>query len=121
LDVLRDGLLITCLAGLGNVALIGLINTAAERVALGKPVGLRMAAMYLIAFGIFYVADRVSLREANRLLQRRLADLRLRIADKIRRAELRPLELLGRGEIYATVAQEANRLSQNFPLLVSAT
>jgi len=120
LDVLRDGILITCLAGLGNVALIGLINAAAEQVAFGRPVGVRMAAMYLIAFGIFYVADRVSLREANRLLQRRLADLRLRIADKIRRAELRPLELLGRGEIYATVAQEANHLSQNFPLLVSA-
>jgi putative pyoverdin transport system ATP-binding/permease protein len=120
LDALRDGILITCLAGLGNVTLIGLINAAAERVAFGRPVGMRMAAMYLIAFGIFYVADRVSLREANRLLQRRLADLRLHIADKIRRAELRPLELLGRGEIYATVAQETNHLSQNFPLLVSA-
>jgi putative ATP-binding cassette transporter len=120
LDVLRDAFLITCLAGLGNVALIGLINAAAERAALGRGVSLRMAAMYLIAFGIFYVADRMSLREANRFLQRRLADLRLRIADKIRHAELRPLELLGRAEIYATVAQEANHLSQNFPLLVSA-
>lgn len=120
LDALRDGLIITCLAGLGNVALIGLINSAAERVALGRPVGFRMAAMYLIAFGIFYFADRMSLREANRFLQGRLGQLRTRIADKIRCAELRPLEILGRNEIYGTIAKEANHLSQNFPLLVSA-
>ena len=58
--------------------------------------------------------------EANGLLQERLGDLRFRVADKVRRAELRTLEQLGRGEIDATLAQEINHLSQNVPVLASA-
>ncbi|HEX2841886.1 cyclic peptide export ABC transporter [Hyphomicrobium sp.] len=120
LETFRSGFLITCLAGLGNVVLIGLINAAAEMAVLGEPVELRLVIMYLLAFAIFYVADRISLREANRLLQRRLADLRSRLLEKIRNAELRSLEQFSRGEIYTTVVQETNHLSQSFPLLVSA-
>ncbi|WP_029002379.1 cyclic peptide export ABC transporter [Azorhizobium doebereinerae] len=114
------GLVITCIAGIGNVTLIGLINIAAERAALGRPVGLQLLTLYLLAFGVFYFADRMSLREANRLLQNGLEALRLRIVDKIRTSELRTLENIGQGEIYATVVQETNHLSQTFPLLVSA-
>ena len=119
-DTFRSGLLVTCIAGLGNVLLIGLINSAAETAVVGEPVGIQLLVMYVIAFAIFYVADRISLREANRLLQRRLADLRTRVVEKIRSAELRPLENISRGEIYATVVQETNHLSQSFPLLISA-
>src|SRR5689334_17812902 len=117
-DTFRSGLLVTCIAGLGNVLLIGLINAAAETAVLGEPVGIQLLVLYVIAFAIFYVADRISLREANRLLQRRLAALRTRVLEKIRNAELRPLENISRGEIYATVVQETNHLSQSFPLLV---
>lgn len=119
-DTFRSGFLITCLAGLGNVVLISLINTAAEMAVLGRPVELRLVVMYALAFAIFYSAERMSLREANRLLQSRLAQLRSRILDKIRNSELRSLEQFSRGEIYATVVQETNHLSQSFPLLVSA-
>ena len=119
-ETFRSGFVVTCIAGLGNVVLIGLINAAAELAVLGDPVELQLLAMYVIAFAIFYVADRISLREANRLLQQRLADLRTRLVEKIRNAELRALEQFSRGEIYATVVQETNHLSQSFPLLVSA-
>jgi putative ATP-binding cassette transporter len=120
LATFRSGFLITCLAGLGNVVLIALINSAAELAVLGRPVEIQLVIMYLLAFAIFYIADRMSLREANRLLQRRLAGLRSRILEKIRNSELRTLEQFSRGEIYATVVQETNHLSQSFPLLVSA-
>lgn len=120
LGTFQRGFLITCLAGLGNVVLIGLINAAAEQTVHGLSVELRLIIMYVLAFSIFYVAERISLREANHLLQARLAGLRSRLLEKIRNAELRELEQFSRGEIYATVVQETNHLSRIFPLLVNA-
>lgn len=114
-------LYVTCLAGLANAVLIGLINLAAEAVASGDRVEARLFVLYLIAFAIFALANQASLRRANDYLQDRLGELRLRLADKIRHAELRTLECLGRGHLYAVVAQETNHLSQTFPLLVAAS
>ncbi len=111
---------VTCLAGLANAVLIGLINTAAEQVALAQPIGIRLVALYILAFAIYVLANQTSLRRANAFLQSCLDELRLRLADKIRHAELRTLESLGRGRLYAVVAQETNHLSQNVPLLVGA-
>jgi len=76
--------------------------------------------MYALAFAIYTMTNRASLRDANRFVQQRIGELRLRLTDKIRRAELRTLEQMGRGQLYAVVAQETNHLAQNFPLLVSA-
>lgn len=111
---------ITCLAGVANAVLIGLINTAAEQTALAQPLSVRLLALYILAFAIYVLANQTSLRRANDMLQLRLDELRLRLADKIRHAELRTLESLGRGRLYAVVAQETNHLSQHAPLLVGA-
>lgn len=117
---IKSSIYIMLLAGLANIILIALINTAANQAARAQSIDTKLPLLYLIAFAIFYIANRASLREANRFLQRRLDALRLRIANKIRHAELRALEGIGRGEIFATLAQEAGQASQNFPLLVSA-
>lgn len=109
---------VTCLAGLANAVLLGLINIAAADAASAQPIEFRAFALYLTAAVIYFVANRASLLRANDLLQRRLEEVRLRLADKIRRSELRALETIGRGEIYATVAQETHYLSQNFPVLI---
>lgn len=119
-ESLKVTLFVTCLAGLSNAVLIGIINLVAEDVASDRPPGARMILLYLIAAATYFVANRASLRGANSLLQQRLGELKVRLADKIRRSELRVLERMGRGEIYATVAQETNHLSQNFPLIVGA-
>ena len=120
-DGVLRALYVTCLAGLANAVLIGLINLAAEAVASGERVEARLFVLYLIAFAIYALANQASLRRADGFLQERLGELRLRLADKIRRAELRTLEGLGRGRLYAVVAQEINHLSQTFPLLVAAS
>lgn len=115
-----DEILVTLLAGLGNAVLIGLINTAAERAAFGRPIGLRLVLMYVLGFGVFYLAEQRSLRSANALLQRRLVALNLRLVDKVRAAELRTVERLGRGRLLATIGQETSHLARTFPLLASA-
>ena len=119
-DVHRGLILITCLAGLGNAALIGLINQVAEMAALAEPITLQHALLYLCVFVFFYIANSASLKGANRFLQQRLGRLRLRVVGKIRQAPLRALEQVGHGELFAAVAQEINHLSQNLPLFVSA-
>lgn len=118
--LLRDLLLVTSLAALACAALIAIINFAAEQAALARPVSPRLILLYVIAFATYSLANRGSLRMANQFLQERLGALRVRIADKIRRADLRQLELAGGGEIYATMAQDINQLPENFPLLVTA-
>lgn len=117
---IRHILVVTCLAGLANAALLGMINQAAEQAALAQPIGTETLLLYVCLFVFFFIADRASLREANRLVQHRLETLRLRVVSKIRRVELRTLERLSHGELFATIAQEINHLSQSLPLLVSA-
>jgi putative ATP-binding cassette transporter len=119
-QTVRLVLVVTCLAGLANAALLGLINQVAEDAALGEPIGARLLMIYIGIFAFFYVAERASLREANRFVQQRLSDLRARLTAKIARADLRTVETLGHGELYATVGQEISQLSQTFPLIVSA-
>lgn len=116
----RSVVFVTVLAGLGNAALIGLINKVAEDAAQGREVGTRMVLLYLCVFAFFYIANRASLKEANRSLQQRLGAIRQRIVDKIRKAPLRSLERIGHGDLYAVVAQETDHLSQKLPIFVSA-
>ena len=106
-------LVITALAGLGNAALIGLINMGAEDASTGESAGPVMVLIYICTFGFFYVANKTSLREANRYVQRRLDALRLRVVGKVRHAPLRALEQIGQGETFAVIAQETNYLAQN--------
>jgi putative ATP-binding cassette transporter len=118
--LLRDLLLVTCLAALASAALLAIINFASEQAAIAQPVSPRLILLYAIAFVTYSVANRGSLRMANEFLQERLGALRVRIADKIRRSDLRTLEQVGSGDIYATLAQDINHLPQNFPLIVTA-
>ena len=119
-ELIKRMLFVTGLAGLANATLLGLINIAAEDAALARPISVRTFLLYLLAAAVYFLANRASLRGANDLLQKRLGEVRVRLADKIRRSDLRALERIGRGEIYAIVVQETNQLSKNFPLLVSA-
>lgn len=116
----RHVLVVTCLAGLSNATLLGMVNQAAEQAALAQPIGTTTQLLYVCLFAFFFVANRASLRESNRLIQHRLEALRLRVVGKIRRVDLRTLEGLSHGELFATIAQEINHLSQSLPLLVNA-
>lgn len=111
---------ITGLAGLANAVLIALVNISAEHAAAPHPLSVQLLLLFLIAFAIYFMTSRASLLDANTLMQERLGRLRLGVTDKVRRAELRTLEGLERGEIDATLAQEINHLSKDVPLLVSA-
>lgn len=110
-------IVLTALSGIGNAVLIGMVNRVAEQVAHGQSVSLRHLIEYVCMFAFYYVANRGSLKESNRLLQECLGMLRLRVVGKIRKTPLRTLERIGHGELFAAVAQETNHLSQNLPMM----
>lgn len=116
----RSILLITSLAGLGNAGLVGLINEAAEKAVLAEPIGTQLLLIYLATLAFVLLSSRASLHEANRFVQSRLEATRRRIVSKIRRVDLRTLERLGHGDVFVTVSQETDHLSQTLPLLIGA-
>lgn len=108
------------LSGFGNATLVGLINDAAEQSLIGREVGPQLLLVYVLTLALFLLSHRSSLHQANRFVQSRLEATRRRIVTKIRKADLRTLERLGHGDIYVTVAQETDHLSQTLPLLIGA-
>jgi len=119
-QTLRFAAIVSCLAGLANAALLKLVNEAAETAALSQPISLESLLLYVLGFAFFFIADRASLREANRFAQQRLNELRVRVAGKISSASLRTVENLGHGRLYATLGNEIAQLEQMFPLIVNA-
>lgn len=119
-QTLRFAALVSCLAGLANAALLTLVNEAAETAAMSEAVSTESLLLYILTFAFFFIADRASLREANRFAQQRLNELRVRVAGKISSASLRTVENLGFGNLYATLGNEIAQLEQMFPLIVNA-
>lgn len=128
LRLLRDGppasrrmiFVLATLSGFGNAGLVGLVNDAAERSLVGLQVEPRLLVAYVLTLLFFLLSNRSALHQANRFVQSRLEATRRRIVNKIRKADLRTLERLGKGDIYVTVAQETDHLSQTLPLLIGA-
>ncbi len=126
--LLRDGppasrrmiLVLATLAGFGNAGLVGLVNEAAEQSLIGAPVDLQLLVVYVLTLTFFLVSNRSALHQANHFVQSRLEMTRRRIVNKIRKSDLRTLERLGQGDVYVTVAQETDHLSQTLPLLIGA-
>ncbi|GAB4518957.1 MAG: pyoverdine export ABC transporter PvdE [Roseibium sp.] len=96
------------------------MNEAAEQSLLGLKVEPQLLIVYVLTLLMFLLSNRSALHQANRFVQSRLEATRRRIVSKIRKADLRTLERLGQGDIYVTVAQETDHLSQTLPLLIGA-
>ena len=116
----RPVIILAGLTGLGNAGLVGLINQAAEKSLLGQEVGLQLLVLYVLMLSLFLLSNRSSMHQANRLVQSRLEATRRRLVNKNRKSDLRTLEKLGHGDVYVTVAQETDHLSQTLPLLIGA-
>lgn len=112
--------IVTSLSGLGNAGLVGLINQAAERSLLDEAISVQLMIVYLLTLFFFIVSNRSSLQQANRFVQSRLEATRRRVVNKIGKVDLRTLERMGQGDVYLTVAQETDHLSQTLPLIIGA-
>jgi putative ATP-binding cassette transporter len=96
------------LAGLANAGLLAIINAAAN--AADRDQNGRLLAAFGLTIGVYIYTQRFILFTAITEVERLLSDIRVRIADRIRRAELESLDQVGRGEIFGIVSRETQNI-----------
>ena len=94
-----------------NALLLATINAAAENAAI-KASNFRLLVIFLALVGLFILAQWTILTTSAREVERILAEIRRRIAERIARADLMTIERLGRSEIYASLHRETVTISQ---------
>jgi len=104
-------------AGLANAALLAIINTAAEN-ARDEAANGRVLGLFAVAIALYLYTQRHVMFTAITEVERLLSGIRVRIADRIRKADLYPLEQVGRSEIYGLVSRETQTISQAAGTLV---
>lgn len=109
----------TVVSGIANGAILALINAGASAAA-SDSLSFRVLTLFIIAIAVFMLAKKWSLNRTMASVEAMVRTLRVRICDKLRRAELSFVESLGRGELYTTVGQDANLISQTTFIIINA-
>lgn len=102
-------LFLACVAGISNALILTLINTVTEQSAEAGNGHYILAFLFVI--GVYLVVQKYLLKTTIQEIDAILHRVRLRIVNKIRTAELLPLEQIGRAEIYASVSKEMLTIS----------
>ena len=111
-------LLLAMVSGITNSLLLIIINQAATKLQDGV-VEAQLFFQYLLAFILFIFAQRTSQRQAVSAVEHALQGFRTRIADKVRRCELRTIEQLGDISHYSSLTQGANTISQSVMYVIT--
>jgi putative ATP-binding cassette transporter len=106
------------LAGLANAGLLAIINAAAN--SRGQVSDGRLFAAFGLTIGVYLYSQRSILFTTISEVERLLSDIRVRIGDRICRAELESIDQIGRSEIYGIVSRETQNISQAASTLVTA-
>jgi len=106
-------------AGLTNAALLAIINAAAANARDDVANG-RLLALFGVTIALYIYTQRHILFTAITEVERLLSGIRVRIADRIRKADLDPLEQVGRSEIYGLVSRETQMISQAAGTIIMA-
>jgi len=102
-------LMIACISGISNALVLTIINAAAALTA-DDAYGLYLLG-FVLTIGVYLGAQAYILTTTIHEVEGILHRLRLQIMNKIRDAELGPLEHLGRARIYAGIAQDMQTIS----------
>jgi putative ATP-binding cassette transporter len=98
-------------SGLTNALLLATVNAGAENASSREGNG-RLLAIFILVLLIFFVAQKKILVTTVREVEHILDNIRTRLTDKIRHADLLPIEQLGRSAVYASLHRETLTISQ---------
>src|SRR5690349_17925263 len=116
---LRTLLIMAALAGISSSLILPIINTAAQ-LASHRESSFRLFVIFLVLVAIYSISQRYFMIKAIAEVEGVLDRVRIRLADKIRRCDLGPLEEIGRTLIYASISKETAVVSQaSLTLVVS--
>lgn len=105
-------------SGLASAGLLAIINAAAN--AEDQDRNGRLLAYFIVTIGVYIYTQRQILFLAIVEVEHLLNDIRVRVADRIRRSELESLDHVGRSEIFGIVSRETQNISQAATTLVTA-
>ena len=114
-----DLILAAGLSGLANAGLLVLINTAIHDTSADRQ-DFRYLLIFAVAFIIYAICFRRTTNQVTVVLEKILTTLRLRIAEKIRQADLLSLERIDQAEIYNLLTSEARVISESSSMLAAA-
>jgi putative ATP-binding cassette transporter len=105
------------LAGISNALVLAIINSAAAEASTDKS-SFRSLVLFILIMGIYTTSQWHLMVTATSEVEKILDKLRVRLADKIRRCDLLPLEEMGRTVIYASINKQTTTISQSALILI---
>jgi putative ATP-binding cassette transporter len=110
---------VSAMGGVSTTAIIGAINAGASAADKGE-ISLWAAGFFVVALLLFIQTQHYILITTTAEIGAIIHKLRVRLMDYIRRAELLPLETIGRGEIVSAVTGDTAILTQASNMLAFA-
>ncbi|MCG8460152.1 MAG: cyclic peptide export ABC transporter [Holophagales bacterium] len=109
----------TAVSGLSNAMLLVILNMAVEDTQ-NDSHSFSLLFMFAIALVGYTLPRRHVMTKVMTEIERILDRIRVRIADKVRRSELRAFESVGEGEIYHSIHRETITISQSAKPILTA-
>jgi putative ATP-binding cassette transporter len=103
-------IVMVCLAGIGNFALLAAINSGTQS-SMGGRVSLPSAGLFIISLVVFIMAQRYVLITVTAEIEAIIHRLRERLMEQVRDSELQRLEAIGRAELVNTVSSATAALT----------
>jgi len=107
-------------SGILNGALAVIIIYAAQH-AQPHELNFRYLLMFAVALLAFWVSKRYTLNYNTIQVEQALEKVRMRIADKIRKTNLKSFEDIGKGRLYSALNTDLLTLSQYTPFIINAS
>lgn len=105
------------LAGITNALVLALLNSAAEHASKEKA-SARVIFLFVLVTAIYALSQWQLMSRAATEVEKILDRLRVRLADKIRACDLKPIEDMGHTVIYASINKETMTISQSALMLI---
>lgn len=116
----RKLLVLTLTSGIANAMNLAVINAAVDALRGGGP-SWRHFVWFGLSIALFVYSLRYILYESTKITEAAICNVRLRLADKIRRSDLLALETIGEGDIHARISRDTAAISQaTRPLFAAA-
>lgn len=112
---LRRLIIVAVAAAISNTVLLAIVNSAAQEIEKTKAdfVDLPLAALFVVCLLLYVKAQSWMVAGVAVDLERVLHDLRMRLLDRIRHADLRKLERFGATPLFDTITVSCQTISQN--------
>jgi cyclic peptide transporter len=113
-------IVLTIASGIANAMNLAVINAAVDALRTGRPPWQQLVWLGL-SIALFVYSLRYILYESTKITEAAICNVRLRLADKIRRSDLLALESIGEADIHARISRDTAAIAQaTRPLFAAA-